>query len=73
MIYHKYIKGEREQYGNYIYRDDECRCGCVRRSVLNNDDKEVVESYTVNDEVHFTEPECTVKKRTIFKTKRRYV
>lgn len=55
-MYHKWYMGVREQYGNYIYRDDECSCGCVRRVVLNDENREEIESYTMNDSTTISEP-----------------
>ena len=42
----------------YIHRDDECTCGCVRRIVINEEGKEWVESYTINDDVTIIAPPC---------------
>lgn len=69
---HKWFKGKDERMGNLIYRDDQCRCGCIRRTVLNDNNKEEIESYTIGEEITIEEPECSFKKRTkyrIFKTK----
>lgn len=64
---HKYRKGKQCQYGDYIYRDDDCLCGCIRRTQLNDVDKEEIEGYTMNDIVSTIEPLCTIKKRTIYR------
>ena len=56
--FHKWYKGKREQIGDYIFRDDECFCKCVRRTVLNDENKEEIEHYSIGDDVVLTEPEC---------------
>lgn len=61
MFHHRWYKGQQEQYGNYIYRDDECPCGCVRRVVLNDENKEEVEGYTLNESTTISEPKHIYK------------
>ncbi len=52
MKHHRWKnKGRWHRYasGTYIYREDQCDCGCVRRVTIDDDGLEVVESYTKDD------------------------
>ena len=51
-----------ERYADYIYKEDTCACGCVRRTVIDNYGYEVVESYTLDDDTTIERPECLRKK-----------
>ena len=52
-------KGRWHRYGDYIYRDDKCNCGCVRRIVIDTEGKEVVESYTKEENTSVAWIPCT--------------
>lgn len=64
---HRWFKGVRQSYGNYIFREDDCDCGCVRRMVLNDQNKEEVEFYQIKEDITVAEPTCTKQKRKKYK------
>ena len=68
-IQHKWFKGVDCHYGHYIYRDDVCLCGCERRMVLNENNKQEIESYTLNNNTTIIEPKC---KRSIRKQYKKF-
>lgn len=68
IAFHRWYPGKKEQYGSYIYRDDTCDCGCVRRVVLNDEDRQEIESYTVKEEIFTVEPPCEGRVRKTYKT-----
>lgn len=55
-------KGPWQQYGSYMYKEDECKCGCIRRTVINDDGYEVIESYTIDENVTIKAEPCTASK-----------
>ena len=59
-----------ERYANYIYKEETCVCGCVKRIVIDEDGYEVVESYTHNGNTTFERPDCVRTKEK--KKKGRY-
>lgn len=57
-----------ERYGNYIYKEYKCECGCVKRIVITDEGYENIESYTLNENVSLKAEECTRTKPKV-KTK----
>lgn len=66
------IKGKWQRYaiGNYIYREDICGCGCIRRVAIDDEGNEVVESYTKDDVTSASHTPCT-RPRKVKKSRRR--
>ncbi len=62
-MYHSWkVRGKWCKYGDYVYRDDECECGCIRRVVIDFERGDTtIESYTLNENVTTSAPECPVK------------
>jgi hypothetical protein len=58
MSKHSWIIGEWEEYGEYVHRDDVCKCGCSRRIALNEEGKEWVDFYEWNNNYFFRAPDC---------------
>lgn len=52
-----------ERYGNYIYKEEECACGCVRRITIDEKGYEIVESYTINEDTTVKRPPCIRNKK----------
>lgn len=55
---HTYYKGEQQQYGDYVFREDVCKyCKIIRRVALNEHNKEVIDFFEISpNEYTFTEP-----------------
>ena len=47
-----------ERYADYIYKEETCVCGCVRRIVIDEEGYEVVESYTKDGDTTTERPDC---------------
>ena len=61
---HRWLtKGRWQRYstGQYIYREDTCACGCTRRVTIDEEGKEVVESYTMDDNTSVAHIPCIRK------------
>lgn len=58
---HSWEKGEWEEYGDYIHREDVCRCGCIRRIALTDEVEEVVDFYELDHTTSISPPPCKIK------------
>lgn len=58
---HDWVNGEWSCYGDYIHRDDQCKCGCVRRMALNKYGMEVVDFYEMDNNFFFHPRQCQIK------------
>jgi hypothetical protein len=59
---HEWLVGDQWlNYGDYFYRDDECRCGCFRRVAVNDHGDEVVDFYVKDNYFTIKQPVCVIR------------